>query len=323
MSNSSLVDVKISASTSNYTKGRSGYNIEMVAIHHMAGVLSAKQCGTIFQNGSRKVSSNYGIGKDGEIGLYVDEKNTSWCNGNWISNCKSVTIEVSNSETGGDWKVSDIVLNKLIELIADIFKRNKLEKAVKGQNIVWHSMYANTSCPGQYLLSKMDYIVEKVNEKNGYALVETEKEIMRVTVTSNLGLNLRKEANTSSDILGAFSKGTTLKIYEIKNNWGRTQGGWVCLDYTTYTVTETKKYTIGRYEVTADVLTVRTGSGTNYSWKKYSELTSNAQNQILQLCGYKPNGLCKGVVCDVSEIKNINWGKIPSGWICLDYCKRV
>lgn len=312
MSNSSLVDVKISASTSNYTKGRSGYNIEMVAIHHIAGVLSAKQCGTIFQDGSRKASSNYGIGKDGEVGLYVDEKNTSWCNGNWISNCKSVTIEVSNSETGGDWKVSDIVLNKLIELIADIFKRNKLEKAVKGQNIVWHSMYANTSCPGQYLLSKMDYIVEKVNEKNGYALVETEKEIMRVTVTSNLGLNLRKEANTSSDILGAFSKGTTLKIYEIKNNWGRTQGGWVCLDYTTYNQNFSNKYSIGRYKVVCEVLTVRSGPGTNYSWKYYSELTSNAQSQVLALCGYKPNGLCRGVICDVTEINNGNWGKIPS-----------
>lgn len=224
MSNSSLVTVKVPASRTNYTKGRSGYNIEMVAIHHMAGILSAKQCGTIFQNSLRGASSNYGIGKDGEISLYVDEKNTSWCNSNWVSNCKSVTIETSNCEIGGDWKVSDTVLNKLIELVADIFKRNKLGKAVKGENIVWHSMYTSTSCPGKYLLSKMDYIVQKVNEKNGYALVETEKEITTVTVTASDGLNLRREANTSSDILGAFSKGTTLKIYEIKKNWGRTQG---------------------------------------------------------------------------------------------------
>ena len=312
MSNSSLVDVKISASTSNYTKGRSGYNIEMVAIHHMAGVLTAKQCGEIFKNGSRRASSNYGIGKDADVGLYVDEKNTSWCNGNWISNCKSVTIEVSNCEIGGDWKISELVLNKLIELVADIFKRNKLGKAVKGKNITWHSMYVNTTCPGEYLLSKMDYIVEKVNEKNGYALVETEKEIANVTVTSRIGLNLRKEPNTNSDILGVFAKGTTLKIYEIKNNWGRTQGGWVCLDYTSYNQNSSNKYSIGRYKVVCEVLTVRSGPGTNYSWKYYSELTSNAQSQVLALCGYKPNGLCRGVICDVTEINNGNWGKIPS-----------
>ena len=224
MSNSKLVSVKVPASTANYTLGRSGYKIKRVAIHHMAGILSAKQCGTIFQNGKRKASSNYGIGKDAEVGLYVDEKNTSWCNSNWISNCESVTIETSNCEIGGDYKVSDKVINKLIELVADIFKRNKLGKAIKGENIVWHSMYTATNCPGKYLLSKMDYIVQKVNEKNGYALVETEKEITSVVVTASDGLNLRKEANTSSDILRVFSKGTSLKIYEIKKNWGRTQG---------------------------------------------------------------------------------------------------
>lgn len=147
MSNSSLVTVKVPANKNNYSIGRSGKNIEYVAIHHMAGVLTAKQCGTIFQDGSRGASSNYGIGKNGDVGLYVDEENTSYCNSNWDSNCKSVTIEVSNCEVGGDWKVSDKVLNKLIELVADIVKRNNIGKLVKGKNLVWHSMYTATTCP--------------------------------------------------------------------------------------------------------------------------------------------------------------------------------
>jgi len=151
MSNSNLVTVKVPASSTNYTVGRDGRKIEMIAIHHMAGVLTATQCGKIFQVAGRCGSSNYGIGKDGEIGLYVDEVNTSWCNSNWDSNCKSVTIETSNCEIGGDYKVSDTVLNKLIELVADIAKRNNLGTLVKGKNLVWHSMYANTSCPGAYL----------------------------------------------------------------------------------------------------------------------------------------------------------------------------
>ena len=86
--------------------------------------------------------------------------------------------------------------------------------------------------------------------------------------------------------------------------------------------TNSSKYTTGRYEVTTEVLTVRTGPGTNYDWLRYSQLTSNAQKQIYEKAGYKPNGLVKGVQCDVSEVKD-NWGKIPSGWICLDYCKKV
>ncbi len=146
MSNSNLVTVKVPANSSNYTKGRTS-KIQMIAIHHMAGVLSAKQCGNIFAKAGRGGSSHYGIGKDGEVGLYVDEENTSYADANLESNRTSVTIECSNSETGGDWKVSNKVLNKLIDLIVDIFKRHKITKAIKGETITWHSMYSATTCP--------------------------------------------------------------------------------------------------------------------------------------------------------------------------------
>ena len=166
MSKSSLVSITIPASTNNYSKGRSGRKIEMITIHHMAGVLSAKRCGELFQNPNRKASSNYGIGYDGKIGLYVDEENTSWANSNWDANCKSVTIETSNDKTGGDWHVGDVTLNSLIKLVADIAKRNNLGKLVKGKNLTWHQMYAKTACPGAYLLSKLDYIVDEANKIN-------------------------------------------------------------------------------------------------------------------------------------------------------------
>ena len=151
MSNSNLVTVKVQANATNYTKGRTS-KIQMIAIHHMAGILTAKQCGNIFAKAGRGGSSHYGIGKDGEVGQYVDEQDTAWTNSNWDSNCKSVTIETSNCEVGGNWKVSDKVLNKLIELVADIAKRNKLGTLVKGKNVVWHSMYTATSCPRKILI---------------------------------------------------------------------------------------------------------------------------------------------------------------------------
>lgn len=147
MSNTSLDFKEYKANENNYTKGRAGKSIKKVTIHHMAGILTAAQCGKIFQNANRKASSNYGIGKNADIGLYVDEENTSYADANLESNRTSVTIECSNSETGGDWKVSDKVLNKLIELITDIFKRNGITKAVKGETITWHSMYSATTCP--------------------------------------------------------------------------------------------------------------------------------------------------------------------------------
>lgn len=146
----------------------------------------------------------------------------------------------------------------------------------------------------------------------------------KVKVNTSVGLNIRSGASTSYSIIGGYANGTKVTITAEKGNWGKTNKGWICLDYTSKlsSGSSSKKYTTGRYEISANVLTVRSGAGTNYSWKEYSQLTSNAQRQILNECGYKPNGLVKGVQCDVSQIKG-NWGKIPSGWICLDYCKKI
>ena len=155
-----------------------------------------------------------------------------------------------------------------------------------------------------------------------------EKVNYTVRVDANSGLNIRSGASTSYSIVGGYANGTTVIITAEKDNWGKTKDGWICLDYTTKISSNSgssqsqNKYTAGRYEVNTEILTVRTGPGTNYSWKEYSELTSNAQAQILRECGYRPNGLCKGVQCDVTEVSE-NWGRIPSGWICLDYCKKL
>ena len=164
MSNSKLANVVIPASQSNYTIGRSGRKIEAITIHHMAGRLTAEQCGYIWQDSNRKASSNYGIGYDGRIGLYVDECNTSWCNSNWDSNCKSVTIETSDNDNS--WYVNDTTMKSLIKLVADIAKRNNLGRLVKGKNLTWHSMFTETECPGAYLLSKLDYICDEANKIN-------------------------------------------------------------------------------------------------------------------------------------------------------------
>ncbi len=162
MSNSSLAEKIIKAT--HFSKGRSGRKIETITIHHMAGVLTCEQCGRIFQ-GNRQASAHYGVGSDGRIAQYVDEADTAWSNSNWDSNCKSVTIETSNSSAGENWPVSDIVLNSLIRLVADVAKRNNIT-LVKGKTLVWHSMFASTACPGPYLLSKMDYIIDEANKIN-------------------------------------------------------------------------------------------------------------------------------------------------------------
>lgn len=167
MAVSPLATESYPAYVGNYSGPEARTNITSVTVHHMAGVLSAAQCGTIFQREGRRGSSHYGIGVNGEIAWYVDEDCVAWTNSNWPSNQCSVTIENSNDEIGGDWHVSDATLNSLIKLVADITKRNGLGKLEVGKNLTWHSMYAPTSCPGKYLLSKMQYIADEANKING------------------------------------------------------------------------------------------------------------------------------------------------------------
>lgn len=168
MARSGLATVSIPASTTNYTKGRTS-KISTITVHHMAGVLTVEQCGNVFKNANRGASAHYGIGNDGRIGSYVDESDTAWSDANWASNCRTVSIETSNSSTGGNWPVSDAAFDSLCKLVADIAKRNGLGTLVPGQNLVWHSMFAKTTCPGDYLRGKMDEIARRANEINGQA----------------------------------------------------------------------------------------------------------------------------------------------------------
>ena len=72
MSNSPLVNyTKISP---NSTKPRRK-PISKITIHHMAGNLSVETCGDVFASEKREASSNYGVGSDGRVGMYVEEKN--------------------------------------------------------------------------------------------------------------------------------------------------------------------------------------------------------------------------------------------------------
>ena len=162
---SPLASATYPADPSNYTQGRDTA-VNKITIHHMAGVMSAEQCGAIFQRPGRGGSSTYGIGVNGEIAGYVDEGNTPWTDSNWASNSRSITIENSNSATGGDWPVSDATLNSCIKLCADIAKRYGMGSLVPGQNLTWHSMYAATTCPGDYLRARMQYIADEANKIN-------------------------------------------------------------------------------------------------------------------------------------------------------------
>lgn len=148
MSNSALVNYTCISPNSNNPRNAS---IKKITIHHMAGNLSVETCGKIFASSARQASSNYGIGSDGRVGMYVEEKNRSWCSSSPSNDHQAVTIEVANDETGGDWHVSDKALAKLIDLCADICQRNGIDRlnytGDTAGNLTMHCWFSATSWP--------------------------------------------------------------------------------------------------------------------------------------------------------------------------------
>lgn len=179
--------------TKNCTKPRRK-NIDAVIIHCVVGQCTAKQGCDYFATTDRECSANYVVGKDGSIGLSVDEANRAWTSGgslkvNGISGAdwdhRAVTIEVA-SDTSHPYAVTGAAYEALIKLVADICKRNGIKKLLwKGdkslvgkidqQNMAVHRWFANKSCPGDYLYERMGDIASRANALIGVAASEPEK----------------------------------------------------------------------------------------------------------------------------------------------------
>jgi hypothetical protein len=170
--NSSLVNYKKISPNKSNGRVHPTYNpkgvIDTITIHHTAGKLSIESLGNVFSSGSREASSNYGVGDDGRIGMYVEEKDRSWCTSSAANDYRAITIEVVNSQSGGNWPVSDKALATTIKLCIDICKRNNIKKinftGDKKGNLTMHKWFASTSCPGPYLESKFPYIANEINK---------------------------------------------------------------------------------------------------------------------------------------------------------------
>lgn len=231
------------------------HKIDTITIHCMAGNLSVESCGSLFANPARKASSNYGIGTDGRIALYVDEKDRSWCSSNGNNDNRAITIEVANDGGAPDWHVSNEALKSLIKLCADICKRNDIKELkwkgdktligqVDKQNMTVHRWFAAKACPGDYLYNLHSYIAEETNKilKNPNSQYEPPTAIpdqpaafqpylVKVIVDA---LNIRKGPGTNYEKVGCIRTFGIYTIVEEKDGWGRLKSGagWIKLKYT-------------------------------------------------------------------------------------------
>lgn len=177
MSNSPLVDYTRISPNKNSPRN---HKIDTITIHCVVGQCTVETLGNIFAPTSRQASSNYGIGTDGKIGMYVEEKDRSWCSSNAANDNRAVTIEVA-SDTKHPYAVNDRAFAALLDLVTDICKRNGIKKLVwstkkadrvnhkNGCNMTVHRDYANKSCPGDYLYNRHGEIAAEVNRRLGVA----------------------------------------------------------------------------------------------------------------------------------------------------------
>ncbi len=174
MSNSALVCY---TKLSPHNSGKRNHAIDTITIHCVAGNASVEALGNLFAADGREASSNYGIGSDGRIALYVDEANRSWCTSSSANDNRAVTIEVANTVADEPWPVSDEAYAALLDLVTDICKRNGIKKLVwstdkndrvnhlNGCNMTVHRDYAAKACPGKYLYDRHGAIAEEVNKR--------------------------------------------------------------------------------------------------------------------------------------------------------------
>lgn len=251
MSNSSLVTyTRISP---NKTVGRK-FAIDRISPHCVVGQCSVETLGNVFAPSSRQASSNYGIGHDGRVGMYVEEKDRSWCTSSSDNDNRAVTIECASDSTH-PYAFKDVVYNKLIDLCVDICKRNGKTKLLwlgdKNKTLSYkpasdemvltvHRWFANKSCPGDWMYSRMGDLAEKVTAR--LTTVEPEKSefqsyLVRVKIND---LNMRTGPSTSYPRIGYIPKGV-YTIVEENGKWGRLKAkqtyngksvdAWIHLDY--------------------------------------------------------------------------------------------
>lgn len=334
MSNSSLVNCTVKSP--NHSGVRT-HTIDRITPHCVVGQLSAESIGGCFTSSSRQASCNYGIGKDGRVVLCVDEGNRSWCSSSNANDQRAVTIECA-SDMSEPYAMTDAVYEKLIALCIDICRRNGKTKLLwfgdknttlnyipKSNEMVLtvHRWFANKSCPGNWLYSRLDDVASRVTAQlsgssSGGSTGNYKTGMYKVDVDE---LNIRKGPGTNYGTNGSITDKGTYTITEIQNgSWGKLKSGagWINIStsYCTYAGVASgganssgdssvsgSCYKTGTYKVNVAELNIRKGPGTNYG----------------------TNGSIKDKgVYTITEIKNGSWGKLKSGvgWINIDkaYC---
>lgn len=132
---------------------------------------------------------------------------------------------------------------------------------------------------------------------------------LAVTLTDD-GVNVRRGPGTYFPKINQLNKGTGLTVTEVVKTsyytWGKTQYGWVCLDYTNYN------------EVAGSTGTFPKSGTVTGTYVNYRTAPSLSNSRIV---GQKGLG-DRVTITEETYADGLPWGKMTDGnWICLDYVR--
>ena len=313
--------------------GQRTHSIDRITPHCVVGQLSAESICGCFISPDRQASCNYGIGSDGRVSLCVEEKNRSWCTSSRENDQRAITIECASDKTH-PYAFKDVVYNRLVELCIDICKRNGKSKLLwlgdkdktlnytpKSDEMVLtvHRWYANKSCPGDWLYSRLGDLASKVTAALNTGADTTPPEADnsqnddKYTGTATVWYRVRKRWDDAQSQKGAFHD---LKLAKecADSNPGYSvfdeSGKAVYTSDSGSTPAPTASHPC-KVRVRIDDLNIRKGPGTNYASRGYTG---------------------KGIFTIVEEADGqgaTRWGLLKgyqsnrSGWISLDFMDKV
>ena len=292
--------------------GQRTHSIDRITPHCVVGQCSVETLGNIFYPTSRQASCNYGIGPDGRVGMYVEERNRSWCSSSNANDQRAVTIECA-SDTTEPYAFKDIVYRTLIKLCVDICKRNGKTKLLwlgdktktlgytpKPDEMVLtvHRWFANKSCPGDWLYNRLGDLAAKVTAALG-GTAQTP------TADKTVWYRVRKTWADAKSQIGAYKELANAKACVDKHP------GYSVFDvngvniYTSKTTATTVPFKV---KVAISDLNIRKGPGTNYARTQYI-----------------PVGVYTIIEVQSGTGSDKGWGRLKSGagWISLDFCTKV
>ena len=301
--------------------GQRTHSIDRITPHCVVGQATAERICDCFISPDRQASCNYGIGTDGRVSLCVEEKNRSWCSSSRENDQRAITIECA-SDTSAPYAMNSKVYESLVKLCTDICQRNGKKKLLwladktktlnyvpKADEMVLtvHRWFANKSCPGDWLYSRLSDLAAKVTAALGSTPMEADpapepakEELYRVRKTWADAKSQKGAYKILANAKACADKNPGYSVFDTDGNSVYTSG-----EGTTGITGDTAFKVL----VSVPDLNIRSGPGTNYA----------ATGR------FTGAGVFTITAVQSGQGSSTGWGKLKSGagWIALDYAKRV